>query len=285
MKYLTDVKPADLAPLIDHTCLSPTATYKDIERLCGEAREYGFASVCVHPARVELAACTLKSPDTSVCAVVGFPFGANDSYVKAVEAQTARTNAREIDMVVNVGLLYDDTPSKGESWYEPCRERYGESSLIRDFKKDIACVAKALLPIGPSPLPGRHGILKCIIETAYLTPEQVREATQAVVDVAAQFPQLHFFTKTSTGYAQDKLMVPKYDDTKCSGARVEDLEIIAAVHSSRPDLELGIKASGGIKTFEDSLRMLEAMGARSKADLNPKKYRIGTSAGVQIVSG
>ena len=103
------------------------------------------------------------------------------------------------------------------------------------------------------------------------------------METAHEFPRIHFFTKTSTGMALDKLLVDKYG-SKVSGARGEDLQEIAQMHASQPDLSLGIKASGGIRTFEDSLHALEAMGARTKEDFSPQRYRLGTSAGVQIVS-
>ena len=101
----TRVDPA-IARLIDHTLLKPEATRDDILRLCGEARLYGFASVCVNPYWVPLAAERLAGSPVKVCTVVGFPLGATTTAGKAAEtAEAVRAGAREIDMVINVGAL------------------------------------------------------------------------------------------------------------------------------------------------------------------------------------
>ena len=101
------VMPLDrLAALIDHTLLRPEATAADIERLCDEARQHGFYSVCVNPSNVKQAATLLRGPPVKVCCVVGFPLGAQPPETKALEARRAiREGAREIDMVINVGAL------------------------------------------------------------------------------------------------------------------------------------------------------------------------------------
>src|SRR3989344_5414233 len=104
----TTIQPADLAVLIDHTNLMPTATQEDIAILCREAREYGFASVCINSSWLQYAAELLAPSGVAVCSVVGFPLGAADSTSKAYEAERAVKNgAAEIDMVVNNGFLYD----------------------------------------------------------------------------------------------------------------------------------------------------------------------------------
>ena len=95
-----------VAGLIDHTLLAPDGTEDDVVRLCGEARQYGFWSVCVHPCRVALAVRTLAGADAKVCTVIGFPHGANTAPVKCVEAEQAlKLGADELDMVVNIGAL------------------------------------------------------------------------------------------------------------------------------------------------------------------------------------
>lgn len=262
------VRPQDIAQLIDHTNLWPNATREDIRKLVDKAKEYRFASVCVNPSMVGYAAELLETAEDAsdlvlginvlVATVVGFPSGATTSATKAYEAKEAlNAGATEIDMVVNTGLLSID---------------YFESTAFFD---DIAAVAKTV-----ATHPG--AMLKCIFETAYLTPQQVENASYTVVKVAEQFPDIRFMTKTSTGFALSKLLVPKYDGTTAIGARVEDLEIMARAQSGS---SVGIKASGGIKTYDDALRALYAMGARTVVDLRPEQYRIGTSSGIQIVKG
>src|SRR5580698_4226510 len=95
-----------IAALIDHTLLKPEATEADIRRICGEARVYGFASVCVNPYWVPVVAAELAGSAVKVCSVVGFPLGACGKHLKAVEATDAtESGAREIDMVINIGEL------------------------------------------------------------------------------------------------------------------------------------------------------------------------------------
>lgn len=98
----------NFAPYIDHTNLKPEATADDIRKLCGEAKKYGFASVCVNSCRAELAAAELKGSPAAVCCVVGFPLGAAASEAKAFEAKcAAAAGASEIDMVINIGFIKD----------------------------------------------------------------------------------------------------------------------------------------------------------------------------------
>ena len=96
----------EIAKYIDHTLLKPEATKEQIEKLCNEAKQYNFASVCVNPTWVKLASDILKGTDVKVCTVIGFPLGANTPETKAFEAVNAITNgAEEIDMVMNIGAL------------------------------------------------------------------------------------------------------------------------------------------------------------------------------------
>ena len=100
---------ASLAALIDHTILRPDATAEEVRQVCAEARQYGFASVCVNPARVALAATELHGSGVKVCSVAGFPLGATPTSAKLHEAESAiREGAREIDMVIHIGALKED---------------------------------------------------------------------------------------------------------------------------------------------------------------------------------
>ena len=156
----------NLAKYIDHTNLNPAATAKDIERLCAEAREYGFASVCVNSSRAALASSLLKDSGVAVCCVVGFPLGAMSSEAKAFEAsQVAACGASEIDMVINVGLLKDGN--------------------IKAVEDDIRTVVEAV--------PG--AAVKVIIETCLLTDDEKIAACRAAEAAGAKF------VKTSTGFS------------------------------------------------------------------------------------
>src|SRR6478672_12221941 len=135
----------DWASLIDHTLLKPEATESDIRKLCQEAAEFGFASVCVNPGWVKKATEFLRGSDVPVCTVIGFPLGATLPDVKAYEARRAIFNgAREVDMVINIGAL-----------------KSGDDCTVED---DIRAVAEAAHE--------NHILLKVIIETALLTDEE-----------------------------------------------------------------------------------------------------------------
>lgn len=213
----------DIARLIDHTLLRPDATDKDIEKLCGEAASYGFASVCTASCWTELARRQVDSlnPAVKVCAVVGFPFGSSSTEAKLNEAwEAVEDGADEVDMVINVGYL--------------------RSGLTDLFEQDIREVITAC----------GSATVKVIIETCYLTDEQKIFAARAVKRSGAAF------VKTSTGYGP-------------SGARLEDVDLI---RKAVPDIL--IKASGGIRTFE-----------QAKAFVDAGASRLGTSAGPAIVAG
>jgi deoxyribose-phosphate aldolase len=159
--------PKDLAEYIDHTLLRPDASPADIDQLCDEAAEYGFAAVCINPAWVARAKKRLRSAGITVASVVGFPLGANTPEIKAMEARRAlRDGAREIDMVINIGAL------KG-----------GEHELVR---RDIAGVSDACREVG--------ALNKVIIEAAYLTDEEKVIACRLAVAGRAHY------VKTSTGF-------------------------------------------------------------------------------------
>jgi deoxyribose-phosphate aldolase len=159
--------PRELAEYIDHTLLRPEATVDDVKKLCAEAREFSFASVCVNPTYVKLVAQQLAGSEVKVCAVVGFPLGAHLPEIKAMEARRAiREGAHEIDMVINVGAL-----------------RSGDCELVY---RDILGVTDACIE--------RRVICKVILETAMLTDEEKAVACQLAKKARADF------VKTSTGF-------------------------------------------------------------------------------------
>ncbi len=162
------VYPHGVASLIDHTLLKPEASQADIERLCAEARQYGFATVCVNPTWVQYCAHALRGATARVCTVVGFPLGATLPEVKALETKRVIENgASEVDMVLNIGALKSNL-----------------YSLVHD---DIEAVTSVCRRMG--------AISKVIIETALLTDEEKVKAAVLVRTGDADF------IKTSTGFA------------------------------------------------------------------------------------
>lgn len=211
-----------LNKLIDHTLLKADATSEQIKQLCQEAKDYDFKSVCVNPAFVPQAAKLLKGTDVEVCTVIGFPLGANTTATKVFEAKDAIANgATEVDMVINISLAKD-----------------GQWEAVEEEIKQIAEAVKD------------QAILKVIVETALLTDEEIKKATEATVNAGADF------VKTSTGFST-------------RGASLNDVQIMHSVTQG----QIGIKASGGVSNRQDALNMVEA-GAT----------RIGASKGIQIVS-
>ena len=157
--------PEKIAEIIDHTNLKADTRVEDIKKLCDEAKHYGFASVCVNPANVELCTDFLKESDVNVCTVISFPLGANTSKIKFFETKDAvQHGASEIDMVMNIGDL--------------------KSGLEETVKTDIEGVITA----------AEDNIVKVIIETALLTKEEKILACEIVKDAGANF------VKTSTGF-------------------------------------------------------------------------------------
>jgi deoxyribose-phosphate aldolase len=160
--------PGDLARYIDHTLLKPEASEDQIRKLCGEALEYSFRSVCVNPTWVPLVAELLRGSDVLTCSVVGFPLGATEPQIKAMEARRAiRNGAREIDMVINVGAL-----------------KSGDDELVL---RDIRMVVEDCVDGG--------AVCKVIIETALLTDDEKRRACELARKARAHF------VKTSTGFS------------------------------------------------------------------------------------
>ena len=161
--------PRVVAAFIDHTLLKPEATRDDIGRLCAEAREFGFATVCVNPYWVKLAATTLDGSPVRIATVAGFPLGANKTPTKILEAEQAlRDGATEIDMVLNIGAL-----------------RSGDREYVRNEIARVGLVAHA-----------QSALLKIILETCLLTDEQKNVASRLAAEAGADF------VKTSTGFAK-----------------------------------------------------------------------------------
>jgi deoxyribose-phosphate aldolase len=216
--------PLDVAKYIDHTKLTPDPTASDIDQLCAEAAQFGFASVCINPTWVKRAANNLRGTAVPVCTVIGFPLGATTTEVKAMEARKAlRDGAREIDMVINIGAL-----------------KSGENEMVYT---DIVKVVDAAHEVG--------AVCKVILETGILTDEEKVIASALAKRAKADF------VKTSTGFGY-------------GGATVYDVALMR--ETVGPDM--GVKASGGVRTADDAEDLIAA-GAT----------RIGASAGVQIVSG
>jgi len=212
----------NIARLIDHTILKPDASKSEIERVCREALEYGFASVCVNGCNVEYACSVLRGSSIKVASVVGFPLGAMHDSAKAFEARAAvESGAGEIDMVMNIGAFKD-----------------GDYDVVLGDIKGVVAAAKG-------------AVVKVIIETCLLSREEIVKASKLVKDSGAAY------VKTSTGFSR-------------SGANEEDIALIRSAVG--PDF--GVKASGGIRTYEDAVRMIEA-GAT----------RIGASLSVDIAKG
>ncbi len=206
--------------LIDHTLLAPDATREQIKRICEEAKQYHFASVCVNPGWIKYCKEQLKGSEVNVCTVIGFPLGATLMASKISEAKESLfEGADELDMVINIGRLkdHDDNYVKTE---------------IQELKR--VC---------------QNHILKVIIETCLLTDEEKIRACRLAKEAGADF------VKTSTGFSK-------------GGATVEDVKLMRETVGP----EMGVKASGGVKTKEDLINMVKA-GAT----------RIGTSHGVDLV--
>ena len=210
----------ELNKYIDHTLLKPEATKEQITKLCQEARQYDFASVCVNTCYVPLAKQLLAGSDVKVCCVVGFPLGAMDTVSKAFEAKTAVENgAQEVDMVINIGALKD---------------------------KDYDYVTKDITAVVESSKPA---IVKVIIEACLLTDEEKVEACKCSMNAKAEF------VKTSTGFSTH-------------GATPEDVALMKKTVGN----VCKVKAAGGVRSYDDAMKMIEA-----GAD------RLGCSAGIKVM--
>ena len=210
----------ELAQMIDHTILKADASFADLKKICDEAREYKFKTVCVNSTRIKQCAELLEGSGVLPISVVGFPLGAMTTESKAYEASNAiLAGAQEIDMVINIGWLKDKK-------YEA-------------VQADISAVVKASAPYP----------VKVIIESCLLTDEEKEIACKASVDAGAAF------VKTSTGFST-------------GGAKAEDIALMRKTVGEN----VGVKASGGIRSWETAKLMIES-GAN----------RIGASASIQIL--
>lgn len=222
----------DWASLIDHTLLKPEATEDDIRRLCEEAAQFHFASVCVNPTWVRASACHLRGTGVPVCTVIGFPLGATLPDVKAYEARRAIFDgAREVDMVINIGALKSG---------DDCAVEHDVRSVVEvAHEYDVTC--------------------KVIIETALLTDEEKVRASLAAKRAGADF------VKTSTGFAKGGATVA--DVALMRQAVGSELGVKASggvkgLEDARKMVEAGatrIGASVGVKIAQ------EAAGARPTA--------------------
>jgi deoxyribose-phosphate aldolase len=226
----------NVASLIDHTLLKPDATRQDIERLCKEAAEFKFATVCVNPAWVALCARLLRGTSVGVCSVVGFPLGATISDVKHFEAQRVIFDgAREVDMVINIGAL--------------------KSGDLRTVERDIEAVTEPCRAAGV--------LSKVIIETAFLTDDEKVSACSLAKAAGADY------VKTSTGFgpggatvADIALMRRVVGDemgVKASGG-VRDLEQMKAMVAAGATR---IGASAGVRIVKESRGETTAAGKAS----------------------
>ena len=214
---------AQIAKMIDHTILKAEATESEIIKLCKEAIHYDFASVCVNPSMVPVAAKELKGTHVKVCTVIGFPLGATTTEVKVFETKDViEKGATEVDMVINVGKL---------------KERN-----LEYVKNDIKAVVEAAKG---------KALTKVIIETCLLTEEEKIIACKLSKEAGSDF------VKTSTGFST-------------GGATVEDIKLMRETVGP----EMGVKASGGVRSKKDALAMIEN-GAT----------RIGASASLSICEG
>lgn len=212
--------PLELASLIDHTLLKPEATAEDMRRMCSEARQFGFAAVCVNSAFVGLVSELLQGSSTLPITVVGFPLGACSTASKRVETRQAiHDGAREIDLVIHWGAL------RGKDY--------------RHVLDDIREVVRAAQPFP----------VKAILETAALSRDEKLIACALSVAAGAAF------VKTSTGFGP-------------GGATAEDVALLRQIVGAK----VGVKASGGIRTYDDALKMIQA-GAT----------RIGSSEGARFI--
>lgn len=205
---------------IDHTLLKQDATQKQIETLCQQAITYEFASVCVNPYYVSYCKSLLKNSAVKVCTVIGFPLGSNTTATKAFETEDAILNgADEIDMVINVSALKNKQ----------------DDVVLKDIEAVVAAA--------------KGHLVKVILETCLLTPQEIIKACQLAMKAKAQY------VKTSTGFST-------------MGATIENVKLMyETVHPT-----LKVKASGGVRSYEDALAMIQAGASR-----------IGTSNGVAIM--
>ncbi len=230
--------PKDIAKYIDHTLLRPDATFDQITKLCNEAREFGFASVCVNPCYVRHCAGMLRGSSVKVCTVIGFPLGANVTETKALEARRAiREGATEVDMVINVGAL-----------------KSGRDEIVY---RDIRAVVEAAMDGG--------AICKVILETSLLTDEEKVRGCQAARRARADF------VKTATGFGPGGATA---DDVALMSRAVSGTKMgvkasggIRNLHDAKQMIRAGatrIGASAGVRIVKESQGVTVSDGAAAK---------------------
>lgn len=244
---MSGISPGRLAAAIDHTLLRAGAVPGEVAALCDEAVRYGFAGVCVNPIYVPLAAARLAGTGVRVCCVVGFPLGASMPAVKALEAETAvRDGAHELDLVIDLSAARAGDHGRIEA--EVAAVQSAARRGLREGRGNFDGQGDS--PVGRGDTPVGDTLIKAILETGLLEPEQVRAAAQAALAGGAGF------LKTSTGLG------PR-------GATAEDVRLLREIAGNT----YGVKAAGGIR---DAVRARELLAAGAD--------RLGTSAGVAIMS-
>jgi deoxyribose-phosphate aldolase len=216
------LSPGDLASYIDHTLLKPETTKNQIYKLCEEALSYNFFAVCVNSSMISACKEVLKSnASVKIASVIGFPLGVCDSSTKAFETTRAISlGAHEVDMVLHLGAL------KAQDW-----------SYVEKDIKDVVLAANGT-------------VVKVILESHLLTPEEIKKACEVSLSAGAHF------VKTSSGFSG-------------GGAKVEDVALMKSTVGAKAQ----VKASGGIRDYQTAVAMVQA-GAT----------RLGTSSGVAIVT-
>lgn len=215
----------NLASIIDHSVLKPTSTVQDVKDGAAITLQYQTAAYCIRPSDVPLASKLLAGSDVKVCTVIGFPHGTTDTTSKAFEASEAvRNGAHEVDMVINIGWMLS-----------------GDLVAVEDDIRQVVNAARAV---------NDTTCIKVILETAFLSKDQIVKACQMSESAGADF------VKTSTGFAPE-------------GATVENIALMRATVGDR----LGVKASGGIRTLEQ-VEALVAAGAS----------RVGLSGTAEILN-
>ncbi len=213
----------ELARYIDHTLLKPDITNEQVDKLCSEAIEYNFASVCIPPYFVKKASENLINSETvKVCTVIDFPLGYDFVSAKVSSIKKAiEFGATEIDAVINIPAV-----------------KNGDWKTVKYELDSMRTITKI-----------NDAVLKIIFETCYLTKEEIEKLAYACLEFDIDY------LKTSTGFGT-------------AGATVEDVKLMKSIAGNKAK----VKASGGIRTKEDALKMIKAGASR-----------IGASAGIKII--
>jgi len=220
-KVIKEISVKELAKMIDHTILKPNATLNDVRKVCDETLKYGFAAAVIPPVYVKCIAEEYR--DCKIATVVGFPLGFQSLYVKKKEAEEAISNGvSEIDMVMNISAF-----------------KTGNREYVLNEIAEIVDIAKSMGNV----------VVKVIIETGYLSDEEIIEASEIVANARADY------VKSCTGFG------PR-------GVTVHDVRLMYNAVKGK----IGVKAAGGIRHAEDAIAMIAAGASR-----------IGTSSGVRII--